>query len=146
MDIFSLLSSSLIFIISSNYISIELSPFTIGLNLFAVILSTSILDVATDGLAIDTLNQDERGISNGLMWASRTVGVSSAAVFSSFTINEIGLKETFLFFGLLNFFFSLLSLIMKENKDDQLLSLKFTEKIEFSYYKDTFHTKTKCQN
>ena len=27
---------------------------------------------------------------------------------------------------------------MKENKDDQLLSLKFTEKIEFSYYKDTF--------
>ena len=96
MDIFSLLSSSLIFIISSNYISIELSPFTIGLNLFAVILSTSILDVATDGLAIDTLNQDERGISNGLMWASRTVGVSSAAVFSSFTINEIGLKETFL--------------------------------------------------
>ena len=135
---FSLLSSSLIFIISSNYISIELSPFTIGLNLFAVILSTSILDVATDGLAIDTLNQDERGISNGLMWASRTVGVSSAAVFSSFTINEIGLKETFLFFGLLNFFFSLLSLIMKENKDDQLLSLKFTEKIEFSYYKDTF--------
>ena len=27
---------------------------------------------------------------------------------------------------------------MKENKDDQLLSLKLTEKIEFSYYKDTF--------
>ena len=47
---------------------------------------------------------------------------------------------------LLNFFFSLLSLIMKENKDDQLLSLKLTEKIEVSYYKDTFHTKTKCQN
>ena len=135
---FSLLSSSLIFIISSNYISTELLPLTIGLNLFAVILFTSILDVATDGLAIDTLNQDERGISNGLMWASRTIGVSSAAVFSSFTINEIGLKETFLFFGLLNFFFSLLSLIMRENKDDQLLSLKLTEKIEFSYYKDTF--------
>ena len=135
---FSLLSSSLIFIISSNYISTELSPLAIGLNLFAVILFTSILDVATDGLAIDTLNQDERGISNGLMWASRTVGVSSAAVFASFTINEIGLKETFLFFGFLNFFFSLLSLIMKENKDDQLLSLKLTEKIEFSYYKETF--------
>ena len=135
---FSLLSSSLIFIISSNYISIELSPLTIGLNLFAVILSTSILDVATDGLAIDTLNQDERGISNGLMWASRTVGVSSAAVFASFAINEIGIKETFLFFGFLNFFFSLLSLIMRENKDDQLLSLKLTEKIEFSYYKETF--------
>ena len=135
---FSLLSSSLIFIISSNYISTELLPLTIGLNLFAVILFTSILDVATDGLAIDTLNQDERGVSNGLMWASRTIGLSSAAVFSSFTINEIGLKETFLFFGLLNFFFSLLSLIIKENKDDQLLSLKLTEKIEFSYYKDTF--------
>mgnify|MGYP001178440944 FL=1 len=132
---FSLLASSLVFFISSNYISNELSALSIGLCLFTVILFTSILDVATDALAIDTLSNDERGISNGLMWASRTVGVSSAAFFASFTINEIGLKETFLFFGFLNLFFSLFILLIRENKSNRLLSLKSTNKIKFSYYK-----------
>ena len=132
---FSLLASSLVFFISSNFISNELSALSIGLCLFTVILFTSILDVATDALAIDTLSNDERGISNGLMWASRTVGVSSAAFFASFTINEIGLKETFLFFGFLNLFFSLFILLIRENKSDRLLSLKSTNKIKFSYYK-----------
>ena len=135
---FSLLGSSLVFFISSNYISYELSALSIGLCLFTVILFTSILDVATDALAIDTLSNDERGISNGLMWASRTIGVSSAAVFASFTINEIGLKEAFLFFGFLNLFFSLLILLIRENRSNQFLSLKFTSKIKFSYYKKTF--------
>ena len=59
---FSLLISSLVFFVSSNYISNELSAISIGLSLFTVILFTSILDVATDGLAIDTLNDDERGL------------------------------------------------------------------------------------
>lgn len=134
---FSLLASSLVFFISSNYISNELSALSIGLCLFTVILFTSILDVATDALAIDTLSNDERGISNGLMWASRTIGVSSAAVFASFTINKIGLKETFLFFGFLNLFFSLFILLIRENKSDRLLSLKSTNKIKFSFYKKT---------
>jgi len=134
---FSLLASSLVFFISSNYISNELSALSIGLCLFTVILFTSILDVATDALAIDTLSKDERGISNGLMWASRTIGVSSAAVFASFTINKIGLKETFLFFGFLNLFFSLFILLIRENNDNQLLSFKFSNKIKFSYYKKT---------
>ena len=134
---FSLLASSLVFFISSNYISTELSALSIGLCLFIIILFTSILDVATDALAIDTLSNDERGISNGLMWASRTIGVSSAAVFASFTINKIGLKETFLFFGFLNLFFSLFILLIRENKSDRLLSLKSTNKIKFSFYKKT---------
>lgn len=134
---FSLLFSSIIFFISSNYISTELSPLIIGLNLLIVILFTSILDVATDGLAIDTLNDDERGISNGLMWASRTIGVGLAAVFSSLTINEIGIKETFILFGFLNLFFSLSTLIIKENKNDQLLSFRLSNRVALSYYRNT---------
>jgi len=134
---FSLLISSLVFFVSSNYISNELSAISIGLSLFTVILFTSILDVATDGLAIDTLNDDERGISNGLMWASRTIGVSSAAVFASFAINKIGIRETFLFFGFLNLFFSLFILLIRENNSNQLLSFKSTSKIKFSYYQKT---------
>ena len=134
---FSLLISSLVFFVSSNYISNELSAISIGLSLFTVILFTSILDVATDGLAIDTLNDDERGISNGLMWASRTIGVSSAAVFASFAINKIGIGETFLFFGFLNLFFSLFILLIRENNSNQLLSFKSTSKIKFSYYQKT---------
>lgn len=134
---FSLLFSSIIFFISSNYISTELSPLIIGLNLLIVILFTSILDVATDGLAIDTLNDDERGISNGLMWASRTIGAGLAAVFSSLTINEIGIKETFILFGFLNLFFSLSTLIIKENKNDQLLSFRLSNRVALSYYRNT---------
>ena len=134
---FSLLISSLVFFVSSNYISNELSAISIGLSLFTVILFTSILDVATDGLAIDTLNDDERGISNGLMWASRTIGVSSAAVFASFAINKIGVGETFLFFGFLNLFFSLFILLIRENNSNQLLSFKSISKIKFSYYQKT---------
>ena len=33
-------------------------------------------DVATDGLAVDLLDEDERGIANGLMWSGKVLGIA----------------------------------------------------------------------
>ena len=92
-------------------------------------LCTSILDVATDGLAIDILEENERGLSNGLMWGARTFGVSFAALLGSFLLRNYGLSQAFVYFGII----ILVSIIccnpQKENHDDKFLSLdKIREK------------------
>ena len=63
----SLILLSIAFFLSSNIISIQISPLLIGLSLFFIMLCTSILDVATDGLAIDILEENERGLSLSLI-------------------------------------------------------------------------------
>ena len=96
----SLILLSIAFFLSSNIISIQISPLLIGLSLFFIMLCTSILDVATDGLAIDILEENERGLSNGLMWGARTFGVSFAALLGSFLLKNNGLSQAFVYFGI----------------------------------------------
>ena len=112
----------LIFLVLSQFISIQMSPLLIGILLSFIILSTSILDVATDGLAIDILDKNERGISNGLMWGARTFGVSISALVSSILIRNYGLNQTFIFFGIALLGSSFFIIFQKENIKDKILS------------------------
>ena len=93
-----MMSETLIF--AAFLTSQNIDPLILGITLFSTILATSILDVATDGMAIDILNENERGFVNGLMWAFRTLGVSISAIFSSIIINNYGLGEAMFYLGL----------------------------------------------
>ena len=126
----SLILLSTVFLLLSQFISIQMSPLLIGISLSFIILSTSILDVATDGLAIDILDKNERGISNGFMWGARTFGVSISALLSSILIRNYGLNQTFIFFGIILLASSFFILFQKESIKDKILSFSRSSKKE----------------
>ena len=126
----SLILLSIVFLILSQFISIQMSPLLIGISLSFIILSTSILDVATDGLAIDILDKNERGISNGFMWGARSFGVSISALLSSILIRNYGLNQTFIFFGIILLASSFFILFQKESIKDKILSFSRSSKKE----------------
>jgi len=122
--IFSIFALSFVFLVSSITISENTLPVYIGLSFFVAILFTSILDIATDGLAIDTLEEKERGLVNGMMWASRTLGVSLSAIFSAYCLGQYGLNQTMIFIGLIILTLSIFPILQLENPEDKVLSFR----------------------
>ncbi len=47
-------------------------------------------DVATDGMAVDVIPEDEQARANGLMWGTKTIGTSLSLVIGTALINSIG--------------------------------------------------------
>ena len=47
-------------------------------------------DIAVDGMAIDILPIDQQARANGLMWGSKTVGISASVALGSWIIHEYG--------------------------------------------------------
>ena len=119
----SLFMLSISFFLSSNVISIELTPTLIGISLFFIILCTAILDVATDGLAIDILEDGERGLTNGFMWGTRTFGVGFAALLGSFLVRNYDLAQTFICFGIIILISCIFIIPQKENDKDKIFSI-----------------------
>ena len=112
-------------ILSAAFITTKsLQPLILGLVFFTSLLATSILDVSTDGLAIDILDKDERGTVNGMMWASRTFGLSLSGISSAYIMKQYGLTIAVVFVGIFIFFFGILLSIFKENKNNKYLSFK----------------------
>ena len=101
-----MMSETLIF--AAFLTSQNIDPLILGITLFSTILATSILDVATDGMAIDILNENERGFVNGLMWAFRTLGVSISAIF---------------YLGIIIALMGILLFFIKEKQSDKFFSL-----------------------
>lgn len=116
-----MMSETLIF--AAFLTSQNIDPLILGITLFSTILATSILDVATDGMAIDILNENERGFVNGLMWAFRTLGVSISAIFSSIIINNYGLGEAMFYLGIAIALIGILLFFIKEKQSDKFFSL-----------------------
>ena len=114
---------SITLIIGSIISDQNIDPTILGLILFSTILATSTLDVATDGLAIDILDENERGFVNGLMWAFRTLGMSISAIFSSVVINIYGLSYAMLDLGIIIIIFGIILFFLKERQSDAIISL-----------------------
>ena len=57
---------------------------------FSVCLFTIFQDIAIDGMAIDILPVDQQARANGLMWGSKTLGISASVATGSFIINAYG--------------------------------------------------------
>jgi PAT family beta-lactamase induction signal transducer AmpG len=57
---------------------------------FSVSLFTIFQDIAVDGMAIDILPVDQQARANGLMWGSKTLGISASVAAGSYIINAYG--------------------------------------------------------
>lgn len=57
---------------------------------FLVSLFTIFQDIAVDGMAIDILPVEQQARANGLMWGSKTLGLSASVAAGSFIINAYG--------------------------------------------------------
>jgi PAT family beta-lactamase induction signal transducer AmpG len=47
-------------------------------------------DVATDGMAVDVIPPNEQARANGLMWGTKTIGISASLVIGTWLINTVG--------------------------------------------------------
>lgn len=121
--ILSMLSMSLTIFIAAVLSKNGIDLLLLGITFFSTLLATSILDVSTDGLAIDILNDNERGIVNGLMWAFRTFGLSLSGISSAYIMANYGLTNAILFIGLFILLAGLLLSFFRERKTDRYLSL-----------------------
>ena len=57
---------------------------------FFVSLFSIFQDIAVDGMAIDILPVDQQARANGLMWGSKTLGISASVAVGSYIINAHG--------------------------------------------------------
>ena len=47
-------------------------------------------DVATDGMAVDVIPDDEKARANGLMWGTKIIGTSLSLLVGTYLINSLG--------------------------------------------------------
>ncbi len=47
-------------------------------------------DVATDGMAVDVIPVNEQARANGLMWGTKTIGISASLIIGTWLINTVG--------------------------------------------------------
>lgn len=47
-------------------------------------------DVATDGMAVDVIPENEQARANGLMWGAKIIGISASLVLGTWLINNLG--------------------------------------------------------
>ena len=50
-------------------------------------------DVATDGMAVDVIPQDDQAKTNGLMWGAKIIGTSLSLVVGTYLINTLGFTK-----------------------------------------------------
>ena len=121
--ILSIFFMSLTIFIAAIFSKNGINPLLLGIAFFSTLLAASILDISTDGLAIDILNNNERGIVNGLMWAFRTFGLSLSGISSAYIMTNYGLTNAIIFIGFFIFLVGILLSIFREKQTDRYLSL-----------------------
>src|SRR5512140_1016883 len=86
-------------------LSLVLVPLPQGLGIFTIVLLVhntfgAIQDVAIDSMACNTLNEDERGLANGLMFAGASVGQAVGGSGVLFLIGYMGFQSSFVMVAL----------------------------------------------
>lgn len=88
---------------------------------FAINLFTILQDIAIDGLAIDVLPVHQQARANGLMWGSKTIGISAIVAVTVVLFKAIGFGSTLLIFALLVGLIMILPVLVKERPDEKRL-------------------------
>ena len=78
-------------------------------------------DVATDGMAIDVIPIKEQARANGLMWGSKTIGISLSLVTGNWIINHYGFSTAILSLSLCVCLIMVVPLLMRERPGEKLL-------------------------
>jgi MFS transporter, PAT family, beta-lactamase induction signal transducer AmpG len=102
-------------------------------------------DIAVDGLAIDILPTDQQARANGLMWGSKTVGISASVALGIFMINKFGFFYAITSFSALVFLIMFIPLLIKERPCEKKLPWskkggvsRNAAKIQLQSWKDVF--------
>jgi len=98
----------------NNMFMLKLFSFFVGL--FAVFQ-----DIAVDGLAIDILPEDQQARANGLMWGSKTIGISASVAIGIYIINAYSFFHAIVFFSLFVFLILLFPLFFRERAGEKRL-------------------------
>jgi PAT family beta-lactamase induction signal transducer AmpG len=78
-------------------------------------------DVAVDGMAIDILPLDEQARANGLMWGSKTIGISISLVVVTWVINTYGLSYATILLASIVFCILFIPLFIRENIGEKII-------------------------
>ncbi|WNH07608.1 MFS transporter [Thalassobellus suaedae] len=78
-------------------------------------------DVATDGMAIEVVPENEQARANGLMWGSKTIGVSLTLVAGTALINALGFSIAIPFLSIAFAFFILVPICFRERPGEKLM-------------------------
>ncbi len=78
-------------------------------------------DIAVDGMAIDILPVDQQARANGLMWGSKTLGISASVAAGSWIMSEYGYFYAFASFSVVVSLIILIPLLLRERPGEKLL-------------------------
>ena len=81
----------------------------------------SLQDVASDALAVDVLEDDERGRVNGMMWASNFAGTAVGGAGMGLVLASFGVRAAFALEVMVLFGIVLFPLLIREREGDRLL-------------------------
>jgi MFS transporter, PAT family, beta-lactamase induction signal transducer AmpG len=101
-------------------------------------------DIAVDGMAIDILPVDQQARANGLMWGSKTLGISASVAAGSWIMSHYGYFFSIVSFSLVISIIILVPLLLRERPGEKLLpwtdgeASKFAEKIQLHSWKGIF--------
>lgn len=88
---------------------------------FFISLFGAFQDVATDGMAIEVVPENEQARANGLMWGSKTIGVSLSLVAGTALINSLGFSVAIPFLSIAFAFFILVPICFRERPGEKLM-------------------------
>lgn len=88
---------------------------------FLVSFFSAFQDVATDSMAIDIIPLDEQARANGLMWGSKTIGISASLATGSWLINNAGFAIAMLTMATGIFVIMMIPLIMRERPGEKFM-------------------------
>lgn len=88
---------------------------------FAVSFFSSFQDVAVDGMAIDIFPLDQQARANGVMWGSKTLGISGAVAVGSLVVSRYGFTAAVLLFSLMIAVIMVFPLLLRERPGERLL-------------------------
>ena len=106
-------------------------------------------DIAVDGMAIDILPIDQQARANGLMWGSKTLGISASVAAGSWIMSEYGYFYAFASFSVIVSLIILIPLLLRERPGEKLLpwtkgeASKATVKIQLHSWKTIFKSLVK---
>jgi len=101
-------------------------------------------DIAVDGMAIDILPVDQQARANGLMWGSKTLGISASVAAGSWIMSHYGYFYAIVSFSLIISVIILVPLLLRERPGEKLLpwtngeASKAAEKIQLHSWKGIF--------
>lgn len=88
---------------------------------FSISLFSVFQDVAVDGLAIDILPSNEQARANGLMWGSKTLGISTSIAAGNWLINTYSFPIAIISLSSLVLLIMLIPLGLRERPGEKLL-------------------------